>query len=40
MPEGVERVSVPLVEADVMSALGTRELLVHMAAAVGHRLDG
>jgi nucleoside-diphosphate-sugar epimerase len=36
VPDGVERISAPLHEADVISACKGASLLVHMAGAVGH----
>lgn len=36
VPEGVERISAPLREADVIAACQGASLLVHMAGAVGH----
>jgi dihydroflavonol-4-reductase len=36
VPEGVERISAPLHEADVISACKGASLLVHLAGAVGH----
>jgi nucleoside-diphosphate-sugar epimerase len=37
VPDGVERVVVPLVEPEIVNALGDAEALVHMAALVGIR---
>ena len=39
VPDGVERVVVPLREADVVSACRGASLIVHMAGAVGHRSE-
>jgi nucleoside-diphosphate-sugar epimerase len=36
VPEGVERISAPLREADVVAACQNTSLMVHMAGAVGH----